>query len=111
MNAAELRQAESNRAFAPALEAEYLRFRLFHNRTLIRATTTAALLLSFTRGSDRLLGGAFTPLALTDLGVVVAISLMLVWLAWGPAFERSYLRYAHVIMPLRNIITAAHFGG
>jgi diguanylate cyclase (GGDEF)-like protein len=108
LNATELRQAESNRPFAPALEAEYLRARLFNNRTLIRAATTAAMLLGIARFAERLLAGTLTPLVMLDAGLVAASSFVLFWLAWGPAFERRYLPLAHLIVPVRNAIVAAH---
>ncbi|HEX5420880.1 MAG TPA: diguanylate cyclase [Gammaproteobacteria bacterium] len=106
---AELRQAESNRPFPPELETEYLCARLYNNRTLIRAASTAALLLVVARTIDRLLDGALSPSLLVELGLVFAGSLVLMWLAWGSALERRYLRFAHVIVPIRNVITMAHF--
>jgi diguanylate cyclase (GGDEF)-like protein len=107
--AAQLRQADPNRRFAPALEAEYVRTHLIDSRTLIRTASVVALLLALSRASELVVSGSATGMLLAHLALVVCGSIVLAGLAWSPAFDRLYLPWAQVIVPVRNAIVAAHF--
>ena len=105
--AAELRKAHPAARFARAMEAEYLRAFLLDNLTLVRLSCTLAVLLIALRGFEALVGsveGRFSAPAF--LGVLVT-SLLLVWLAWGRGYERYYLPWAQILIPVRNSIVAA----
>lgn len=106
--APELQRAASNRGFTPELEREYLRAHLRQNRALIRPACALALLLALSRAVERIVIGSPGALLLTDLALVLSSSIVLAALAWGPAFERHYLPWAQVIVPVRNVIAAAH---
>ena len=104
--AAELRKARLPARFAPAMEADYVRSFLRDNLALVRLSCTLAVLLIALRGFEALIGGvreASAPIFL----VVLLCSAVLLWLAWSPGYERKYLPWAHVLVPLRNGIVAA----
>ncbi|MGH8200138.1 MAG: diguanylate cyclase domain-containing protein [Steroidobacteraceae bacterium] len=105
--AAELRKARPGARFAPAMEADYLRVFLRDNRTLVRLSCTLAVLLIALRGLEVLTGG--TPGVSSGpvfLGVG-ATSLILLWFAWGRLYERYYLPWAQILIPVRNSVIAA----
>jgi diguanylate cyclase (GGDEF)-like protein len=52
--------------------------------------------------------GSATGALLADLALVVSGSLVVAALAWTPAFERHYLPWAQVIVPIKNSIAAVH---
>jgi diguanylate cyclase (GGDEF)-like protein len=107
-HAAELRRADPNRPFAPGLETDYVRTHLISSRTLIRTASVVALLLALSRAMELVVSGSATGMLLAHLGLVVSGSIVLAGLAWSPAFDRLYLPWAQVIIPVRNAIAAAH---
>jgi diguanylate cyclase (GGDEF)-like protein len=106
--AAELRKARPAARFAPAMEADYLRVFLRDNHTLVRLSCTLAVLLLVLRGLEVLISGnsavRTSPPVFVGVG---ACSLMLFWLAWSRRYERYYLPWAQIIIPLRNSVIAA----
>jgi diguanylate cyclase (GGDEF)-like protein len=95
--------------FKPELEGQYRRSQLLQQRTVIRVATAVALLLALVRLTQQWLMHALSPLLLVQFAVVIGASMSLVWLAWGPAFETQYRRWARALVPLRSAIAAAHF--
>lgn len=93
------------------VEAEYTRAHLHSQRTLIRAACTFAALFSIVRGTDQALSGFWHPLQPVALGCVIAVSVVLAVIAWTPAFDRSYLPLANIVVPARNAVAAAFLVG
>ena len=105
--AAELRKARPAPRFAAAMEADYILSFLRDNLTLVRLSTTLALLLIALRGVEVLVGIATAQSSRPIfLGVLVS-SALLAWLAWSRHYERHYLPWAQVLLPVRNGIVAA----
>jgi diguanylate cyclase (GGDEF)-like protein len=105
--AAELRKANPAPCFAPAMEADYVRSFLRDNRTLVRLSCTLAVLLIALRALEVLIGGtAGVPAGAAFLLVGVA-SVILAWLAWSGHYERRYLPWAQILVPVRNSVIAA----
>ncbi len=104
--AAELRKARPAPRFAPAMEADYLRAFLAENRTLVRLSYTLALLFIVARAAAAALGGRLPAYSRLDLLGVVASSLVLAWLAWSRSYERHYLPWARILIPVRNCLVA-----
>ena len=109
--AAELRRGRANMRFSPALEAEYIRNCLVENRNLIVVTCFFATLLIALRGLEQGLGGFWTSRLPIDFGLVFSGSILLSAIACSVAFERSFLPWATVIVPVRNTIMAAQIAG
>src|SRR6185437_7533395 len=97
--AAELRKPRPAARFAPAMEADYLRAFLQENRTLVRLSCTLAVLFIALRGSEVALGSGVARSIPVFLGIL-ASSLALAWLAWSRGYERHYLPWAQVLLPL-----------
>jgi diguanylate cyclase (GGDEF)-like protein len=106
--AAELQRGCPNLRFSPKLEAEYLRAHLLHSRTVIRVACMLAALVAAFRGVEQAFAGPWNSILLFDFGLVISGSIMLASIAWSPAFERLYLQWAQIIVPVRNSIVAAH---
>ena len=104
--AAELRKASLPGRFAPALEADYMGTFLRENRALVRLSCTLAVLLVVMRGVEAAVGSG-APRSAPVFLTVLATSLALVWLAWSRGYERLYLPWAQVLLPVRNSIVAA----
>src|SRR5690348_1146729 len=104
--AAELRKAHPASRFAPAIEADYLRSVLRQSRALVRLSCTLAVLFIGLRGLEVALGSAVPASSRLTFLVVVAVSLVLAWLAWSRSYERHYLHWAHVLIPIRNTLVA-----
>jgi diguanylate cyclase (GGDEF)-like protein len=94
-----------------ALETEFARLQLAENRTLIRVTSLVALLLAAVRGAEQLLLGVWTEAQLGQFAGVLAVSLALAALAWGPWFQRLYLPAAQILVPLRGALVALTVAG
>jgi diguanylate cyclase (GGDEF)-like protein len=105
--AAELRKARPGARFAPAMEADYLRVFLRDNRTLVRLSCTLAVLLIALRGLEILTGSSPNVGSAPVFLAVGAASLVLLWFAWGRLYERYYLPWAQVLIPVRNSVIAA----
>jgi diguanylate cyclase (GGDEF)-like protein len=95
----------------PDHESEFARQQLAENRTLIRVTSLLALVLGVPRGVEQILLGAWTELELAQFALVLASSLSLAALAWGPWFQRLYLPLAQILVPLRNSLVALTVAG
>ena len=103
--AAELRKQPESARFAAPVEAEYRRSTLRENCTLIRLACSLALLLFGLHAGEVLAGsGSFGSLFLFP--VVLMSSAVLAWLAWSRGFERHYLPWAEVLVPIRNCLLA-----
>ena len=94
--------------FTPELEAEYLHAHLLFSRPLIRVACALAVLLAVFRGVERVVGSPWNSIPLVDLGLVILSSVVLVAIAWSPAFERTFLPWAQILVPARNVIVALH---
>jgi len=107
--AAERRRIDEGRPFSSEFEAEFLSARLLNDRTLIRAAACLALLVAgsrlFVQGANGIAHGVL----LFELCFVTAGSVALLWLSFSAAFERHYLRWAEIIVPVRNTMGAVHF--
>jgi len=103
--AAELRKQPASARFAAPVEGEFRSSNLRENRTLVRVACTLALLLIALRGAEVLAVPAARP-SLVVFILVLSSSSALAWLAWSRAFERHYLRWANVLVPLRNCLIA-----
>jgi len=107
--AAERRRIDAGRPFSAEFETEFLASRLLKDHSLIRASACLALLIAGSRLFIQGASGAARGLLLIELWCVAAACLALLWLSFGPLFERQYLRWAEVIVPVRNVMAAAHF--
>lgn len=101
----------ADRELHPSLEAELALRRLYENRTLIRVSSLLALLAVVARGADQILLGALTQVQIVQAALVLASSMALAALAWGPWFGRLYLPLAVVLVPLRNSLVALTVAG
>lgn len=104
--AAELPRAQQDLRFSPDVEVEYVRTHLLDSRLLIRVTCTLAVVLGVARGIEQTatgfpVGGPAIALVLATLASVLLASL-----AWSSAFERLFLPFARVIVPIRNAVVA-----
>jgi diguanylate cyclase (GGDEF)-like protein len=104
--AAELRKARASARFPAAMEAEYVCGSLRDNRTLVRLSCTLALLLMALRGIEVLIGSSVGETSRPAFLAVLAASGVLAWLAWSHRYERLYLPWAHVLIPLRSSMVA-----
>jgi diguanylate cyclase (GGDEF)-like protein len=95
----------------PELENEFARQQLAENRTLIRVAALLALLLGAPRGVEQIVLGVWTERELAQFALVLASSLVLAALAWGPWFQRLSLPYAQILIPLRNSLVAVTVAG
>ena len=103
--AAELQRDPPSSRFAAPLEAQFARSALRNGRTIVRFASTLTVLLIAMRGGERLIAGVPLPVNGMVAGLV-ASSLALLWLAWSGAYERLYLPFASVLVPLRNVLVA-----
>jgi diguanylate cyclase (GGDEF)-like protein len=103
--AAELRRAQDLR-FNPEVEAEYVRTHLLDSRLLIRVTCALAAVLAVARGVEQAATGFPVGGPAIALALAIIASVLLASLAWSSAFERRYLPFARVIVPIRNVIVA-----
>ena len=106
--ATELQRDPANLRFTAKLESEYTRAQLLDSRTLIRVASLCAIVLALLRAAELLWRGSWGTVVLIDLSVVVGGSAWLAAIAWSASFERLYLPWARIIVPLRNVIMAAH---
>jgi len=103
--AAELRRGRVGLRFSCRLETEYLRAHLLQNRSLIRVACIFGMLLAIARAAEQLATGSPTLMPVM-LGSVIASSALLCAIAWSPWFERHYLSWATIIVPLRSVLVA-----
>ncbi|MBL8271616.1 sensor domain-containing diguanylate cyclase [Steroidobacter sp.] len=105
--AAELLRGQSQLRFSPDLEAEYVRAHLIESRLIIRVMCALGAVLAVTRTVELMatgspIGGSFLPIAF-----VAFVSTLLTAIAWSSTFERLFVPFARVIVPMRNVIVAA----
>jgi diguanylate cyclase (GGDEF)-like protein len=106
---AELQRGSASLCFnSQTLEAEYLCADLINNRTLIRIACTLAALLTLFRGVEQAVESPGNGVFPIDFGLVILGSLVLASIAWSPVFERRFLQWARIIVPIRNSIAAAY---
>jgi diguanylate cyclase (GGDEF)-like protein len=106
--ATELQRDPANLRFSPRLESEYTRAQLMDSRPLIRVASLFAMVAAVLRGAEQGLRGSWSTLLLVDFSLVIAGSAVLAAIAWGASFERLYLSWARIVVPVRNVIMAAH---
>ena len=103
--AAQLHKDASNARFPAPLESQFVRSTLRNSRTIVRFACTLTVLLIGFRIAETLLMHHRLPTPVNGMGAtVLASSLMLLWLAWSRAYERLYLPFAWVLVPLRNVL-------
>jgi diguanylate cyclase (GGDEF)-like protein len=78
------------------------------SRTLIRVACVLAALVAIVRGLEQAARGSWNGLLVIDFGLVISGSIVLASIAWSPLFQRMYLPWAQVVIPLRNMLVAAH---
>lgn len=110
--AAELRKVPPSERFAPQMESEFVRSRVREDRILVRIACVLALVIIGLRGIESLVGinngvAPWRVLCVSIFGLVFASSLMLAWLAFSAGYERRYLPWAKVLVPLRNCALGA----
>jgi diguanylate cyclase (GGDEF)-like protein len=91
------------------LEAEYVRAELLHRRALIRTINLSAALLALIHVTMQLIRDPAATVPLVQDAALLAASLLLAALSFGPAMHRHYLPWANVVLPLRSALAAAHF--
>ncbi len=106
--AAELQRDPTNLRFSPRLEREYTLAQLMDERSLIRVIAAISAFVGMVRGAELGFRIAWTTTLLVDFSVVIVGSVILALIAWSPSFDRLYLPWARVIVPVRNAIMAAH---
>jgi diguanylate cyclase (GGDEF)-like protein len=111
LNYSDDRNTHADGFFAPGLECEYTRSILIQNRTLIRAACSAAALLAILRCIEQVRGGMSGNASGIALGLILVGSGLLAALAWSASFERFYLPFARIIVPLRNVMVGAIVAG
>jgi len=94
--------------FSPTLEAEFRRARLVEGRTLIRWACALAALVSILRAVEQSLRGTWNDYLIADFTIVIVGSIIVAAIAWGPLFERWYLPWARIVVPVRNVLVAGH---
>src|SRR5690606_23718225 len=92
--------------FTPGLEAEFVGANLVRNRPLIRVTCALALLLSVSGSFGLLIDQGLTAATLLHILLVSVGTALLAWLAFGFLFERLYLPFAQIYVPIRNALVA-----
>jgi diguanylate cyclase (GGDEF)-like protein len=110
--AAELGKVPASARFAPRMEREFVRSTLRADRILVRVACVLALAIIGLRAVESLAGTSWllSPGSLerlTIFSVAFASSLMLAWLAFSRGYERRYLSWAKVLVPLRNGVLGA----
>lgn len=103
--AAELRKASPTARFSAAMEADYLCTFLGESRALVRLSCTLAVLFIALRGFEVAIGSGISN-SRTIFLLILGCSLVLAWLAWSRGYERLYLPWAHILLPVRNSIVA-----
>jgi diguanylate cyclase (GGDEF)-like protein len=105
--AAELKRGSLLR-FSPKLEVEYVRDHLMRSRALICAACVLGASIATFRGIEQLVVAGRNSLAVVDFSIVILASVTLAAIACTSAFERVYLQFARVIVPLRGAVVAVH---
>jgi len=109
-DAADLRHGAARGRFSPQFEAEFIRARLWDNRTLIRVVCALAVVLAAFRATELVFAGLWHHAHFIGVTFVLAASVALAVIAWSRAFERIYLPVATIIVPIRNAVAGALVG-
>ena len=104
-------QRSSTLRFAQPLEREYSQARLANTRTLIRVACVLSVLLTVSRGIERLHAHSLTTSSLIQVSAVLACALVLAGLAWGTSFTRAYPKWSVVLVPIKNSLIALQIAG
>jgi diguanylate cyclase (GGDEF)-like protein len=104
----ELRRGLARLRFEPSLEAEYTTAHVERVRLRVRVWFSVTILLaaSFTIDQVRR-DGVWNPNSIAHLSVLLPCTIVLVWLAWSPSYERFYLPAARVLVTLFGALIAA----
>lgn len=103
--AAELRKDPPRARFAAPLERQFVRSTLRNSRTIVRFACTLTLLLIAVRLAELLIGRHPLPVRFEGISAgVLGSDLLLLWLVWNRRYERLYLPFAWVLVPLRNVL-------
>ncbi|WP_116809524.1 GGDEF domain-containing protein [Steroidobacter cummioxidans] len=104
--AAELLRAQQHLQFSPEVEAEYVRTHLLDSHLLIRVTCALAAVLAVARGVEQTATGFPVGGPAIAIALVTIASVLLASVAWSSVFERLFLPFARVIVPVRNVVVA-----
>ena len=104
-------QRSSTLRFAQPLEREYSQARLATTRTLIRVACILSVLLTVSRGIERLHSHSLTTSSLIQVSAVLVCALVLAGLAWGTSFTRAYPKWSVVLVPIKNSLIALQIAG
>ena len=99
-------QRGSALCFAQPLEREYSQARLANTRTLIRVASVLSVLLTVSRGAERLRTHSLDTWSAIQVLAVFGCALALAALAWGPSFSRHYPKWSTVLVPIKNSLIA-----
>lgn len=94
--------------FDPVLEAEYSRTHLTNSRSLILIVCVVAMIAAILRGTEQFVTNSWGFIGPMGLPIVISCSAALLIIAASSAFERSYLPWARIVVPVRNMIVAGH---
>ena len=101
--AAQLQNDSRAARFPEPLESSYIRTWLRNNRVVVRCACLLTVVLVAMRVAEtRLTSPIASPSA--PVFIVLASSLVLLWLAWSGSYERWYLPFARVLVPVRNVL-------
>jgi diguanylate cyclase (GGDEF)-like protein len=106
--AQELRRDFPDLRFATALEKDFQAFHLDRVRSRVRFFQLATCLLSLAVAIHLVVldGLPVRSVLVGWLGVVIPVSVFLLWASWSPFYERLYLPAARIALPLIGIISA-----
>ncbi len=103
--ARELHRGPANMRFEAMLETAYQLTHLRRVRARVRTwhSVNFGLVVLFT-GDQLRRNGVFNALSLAHVCALVPCALALLWLAWGPQYERRYLRIAGLLVPAFGVL-------
>lgn len=104
-------QRNSTLRFAKPLEREYSQARLANARSVIRVASVLSVLLTVSRGTERLHSHSLNASSLIQVVAVLGCALALAALAWGPSFSRAYPKWSSVLVPVKNALIALQIAG
>jgi diguanylate cyclase (GGDEF)-like protein len=95
------------RCFAAGLEAQYIQERLSESRLVIRVACMLSALIVLLRVAEVVYARSWDLRALIDLAIVGGISIALALIACSALYQRRYMAWARILVPVRNSIVAA----
>ena len=93
--------------FAAGLEAQYIQERLSESRLVIRVACMLSALIVLLRVGEVVYARSWDLRALIDLAIVGGISIALALIACSALYQRRYMAWARILVPVRNSIVAA----